>query len=79
MAVSLETVRGESGHPKGISTEKCSHRKLCSRMTSQQRLAITDNLIFFYFLPLRWRDIMQCLRVVEEWELLAIKFFQNLA
>ena len=78
MAVSLQTVRGGSGPPKGISTEECSHRKLCPRMTSQQRLAITDNLIFLYSLPLRCRDTMQCPRVVEEWELLAIRILSEL-
>ena len=78
MAVSLQTVRGGSGPPKGISTEECSYRKLCPRMTSQQRLAITDNLIFLYFLPLRCRDTMQCPRVIEEWELLAIKILSEL-
>ena len=78
MAVSLQTVIGGSGPPKGISTEECSHIKLCPRMTSQQRLAITDNLIFLYSLPLRCRDTMQCPRVVKEWELLAIKILSEL-
>ena len=77
IAGSLQTVRGGSGTPKGISTEECLHRKLCPRITSQQRLAITDNLIFLYSLPLQWRVTMQCPRVVEEWELLAIKIFSK--
>ena len=47
-------------------------------MTSQKRLAITDNLIFLYSIPLRWRDTMQCPRVVEEWGLLAIKMLSEL-
>ena len=78
MEVSLQTVRSGSGPQRGISTEECSHRKLCPRMTSQQRLAITDNLIFMYSLPLRCRDTMQCPRVVEEWEPLAIKILSEL-
>ena len=78
MAVNLQIVRGRSGPPKGISTEECSHRKLCPRMTSQQRLASTDNLLFLYSLPFRCRDNMQCPMVVEEWELLAIKILSEL-
>ena len=78
MAVSLQTVRDGSSPSKGISTEECLHRKLCPRMTSQQRLAITDNLIFLFSLPLRCRDTLQCPRVVEEWELLAIKILSEL-
>ena len=78
MVVSLQTVRGGSGPPKYISTEECSHRKLCPRITSQQRSAITDNLIFLYSLPLRCRDTMQCPRAVEEWKLLAIKILSEL-
>ena len=41
MAVSLQTVRGGSGPPKGISTEECSHRKLCPRMTSVEKRKIS--------------------------------------
>ena len=78
MAVSLQTVRSGNGPPKGISTEECSQRKLCPKMTLQQRLAITDNLIFLYSLPLRQRHTMQCPRGVEEWELQSIKILSEL-
>ena len=71
-------VRGGSGPPKGFSTEGCLHRNLCPRITSQQRLAITDNLILLYSLPLRCRDTMHCPKVVEKRELQAIKILSEL-